>query len=158
MPKAFLLAFPAVIAAAYSPTASADAGASTGMVPCKPIGGSCAHCTDFDFSMDTIQTCIDTSGQRQDIQNGLGCFGWSPGDIHNHDVPLPKNCENQCVPHGDTCVLMYKGRHSSEYCSAEEGEGHHPTCGCDQDCKCTTACMSEPDAPPYAAFFRRAFN
>ena len=156
MPKAFLLAFPAVVAAAYSPMASAGAG--TGMVPCKPIGGSCAHCTDFDFNMDSIQKCVDTSGERQDVSNGLGCFGWSPGDDFKHDVALPKKCKNQCVAHGGTCVLMYKGRHSPEYCSDEEGLGHKVPCGCDQDCKCTTPCLSDPDAPPYAAFFLRAFN
>lgn len=152
MPKAFLLAFPAVIAAAYSPVASAGAG--TGMVPCKPIGGSCAHCADFDFSMDSIQKCVDTSGERQDVARGLGCFGWDTGDWNKSDIPLPDKCKNKCVAHGDTCVLMYKGLHTPEYCNdAEHG------CGCDGEyCKCTTACLSEPDAPPHAAFFLRAFN
>ena len=156
MPKAFLLAFPAVVAAAYSPMASAGAG--SGMVPCKPIGGSCAHCTDFDYNMDSIQACIDTSGERQDVFWGMGCFGYrDPGDWNKTDVPLPDKCKNKCVAHGDACVLMYGGLHSPEYCNDAV---HEPTCGCDfePNCHCTTACLSEPDAPPHAAFFLRAFN
>ena len=150
MPKVLLLAFPAVIAAAYSPAASA---VGAGMVPCKPIDGSCAHCTDFDYTEDTLSKCVDTSGERQDVWQYWGC--WNT----NGDIPLPEKCKNQCIPHGDTCVLGYKGVHSPEYCSRQEGEGHHVSCGCEtSECSCTTPCMSEPDTPPYAAFFLRAFN
>ena len=133
MPNYYLHLAAAVLAAAtrtavsqhvpsYRMTPPPPAPAPPNMTVCRPVDGSCAHCTAFDGDPEQ-----GAYGECADLWQLESCWGREaqPYDNPGFDCDVARNCPldttgcgGACTPdpRDNVCVIQYTGYHSPEVC------------------------------------------